>query len=57
MKVFGYDEIDVESETTVQREIRGLEVVLVLDNTGSMNTNNNIDALKDASDAFVEILI
>ncbi|MCB1531004.1 MAG: hypothetical protein H6853_04390 [Rhodospirillales bacterium] len=56
MRIFGIDEVDVMAETVVQREIRGLEVVLVLDNTGSMSTNNNIGALKDASENFVNIL-
>lgn len=56
MKIFGYDYVNVDAETVVQREIRGLEVVLVLDNTGSMNTNNNIDTLKEASENFVDIL-
>ncbi len=56
MTYFGYDTVTVESETTVQREVRGLEVVLVLDNTGSMSTNDNITALREASTNFVEIL-
>lgn len=56
MKIFGKDTVDVSTETVVQREVRGLEVVLVLDNTGSMSTNNNIGALKEASESFIEIL-
>ncbi len=56
MKIFGFDLIDVSSQTTVVREVRGLEIVLVLDNTGSMSTNNNIQALRDASTNFVQIL-
>jgi Flp pilus assembly protein TadG len=48
LTLIGIDDIDVAAETTVQREVQGLEVALVLDNTGSMSSNNNIDKLKDA---------
>jgi Flp pilus assembly protein TadG len=54
--VIGIDNIDVEADTTVQREVQGLEVVLVLDNTGSMASNNNIGTLREASENFVNIL-
>ncbi|MBX2834819.1 MAG: pilus assembly protein [Micavibrio sp.] len=54
--VIGIDEIDVEAETTVQREVQGLEVVMVLDNTGSMSSNNNIGTLRTASKSFINIL-
>ena len=56
MRVMGIDEIDVDAQTVVQREVKGLEVVLVLDNTGSMSTNNNIAKLRTAACEFVEIL-
>ncbi|MCB1532947.1 MAG: VWA domain-containing protein [Alphaproteobacteria bacterium] len=56
LKIVGIEEIDVSAETTVQREVQGLEVAMVLDNTGSMANNNNIEALKDASEAFINIL-
>lgn len=56
MKVFGYDTVDVDAQTIVQREVRGLEVVMVLDNTGSMSTNDNIGTLKTATANFIEIL-
>lgn len=56
LSVLGIDELDVGAETVVQREVKGLEVVLVLDNTGSMSTNNNIGKLRQAACEFVEIL-
>lgn len=56
LNVIGIDELEVEAETTVVREVQGLEVVLVLDNTGSMSSNNNIDSLKDATESFINIL-
>jgi len=54
--ILGVDVIDVVADTTVQREVKGLEVVLVLDNTGSMATNNNIGKLRTATCEFIEIL-
>ena len=56
MKIFGYKKIDVDAVTIVQREVRGLEVVMVLDNTGSMTTDNNIGTLRTATRSFIEIL-
>src|SRR5690606_721071 len=52
MQILGVDYIDVYEETGVVREVRGLEVVLVLDNTGSMSTNNNIATLRTATKNF-----
>lgn len=56
MSIMGVDYIDVQEETQVIREMRGLEVAMVLDNTGSMATNNNISALRTASTNFINIL-
>lgn len=60
MKIMGHDHINVHSETTVAREVQGIEVVLVLDNTGSMGTSyngkTNITRLKEASESFVNIM-
>ncbi|HPD83048.1 MAG: TadE/TadG family type IV pilus assembly protein [Alphaproteobacteria bacterium] len=56
MNLFGYETVDVDASTTVRREVRGLEVVMVLDNTGSMSTDNNIGTLKTATANFIQIL-
>jgi len=56
MNIFGFDVMEVDVKTIVQREVRGLEVVMVLDNTGSMNTNDNIETLRTASENFITIL-
>jgi Flp pilus assembly protein TadG len=56
LPVLGIDYINVSAQTVVVREVQGLEVVMVLDNTGSMSTNNNIAALKDGSKNFINIL-
>lgn len=55
MRVLGINEMTVSEETIVVREVRGLEVVLVLDITGSM-AGSNIRALREAATNFVEIL-
>ncbi len=54
--LIGVNTISVTASSQVQREIRGLEVVMVLDNTGSMSTNNNIRSLKTAATNFINIL-
>jgi len=56
MRIFGYDYIDVYVEATVRKELRGIETVLVMDNTGSMSSNNNIATLRTAAKDFVQIM-
>ncbi len=56
MHVLGIHEITVRSGTVVSREVVGIEVVLVLDNTGSMATNDNIGTLRTAARNFVDIM-
>lgn len=55
MQVVGVHTITVSASTQVIRETKGLDVVLVLDNTGSMS-GSRLTALKSASRAFTEIL-
>ncbi|MFN3828148.1 MAG: VWA domain-containing protein [Micavibrio sp.] len=55
MRVLGIESLTVASTTTVAREIKGLEVVLVLDNTGSMGASN-MASLRTATTNFVNIL-
>ena len=55
MRLLGKDTLRVEAFTAVRREVRGIEVALVLDNTGSMR-GSKIEALRTASRNFVEIL-
>ena len=47
MRIFNYDYLDVHAESEVVRELGGVEVVLVLDVTGSMS-GSKIQALKNA---------
>jgi Flp pilus assembly protein TadG len=56
MRLVGIDELQVECNTTVHRNVQGLEVALVLDVTGSMSTNDNISALRTAATNFINIL-
>jgi Flp pilus assembly protein TadG len=56
IQVLGVSQVVVEEEAVVRREIRALEVAMVLDVTGSMSTNNNIAALRNAASTFTNIL-
>lgn len=55
MGIFGINEITVNEESQVIRELSGVEVALVLDVTGSM-AGNNITALRTASLNFLDIM-
>lgn len=55
MKYFGQDFLNVRASTEVTRELSGIEVVLVLDVTGSM-AGTNIAALRTASTEFVNTM-
>lgn len=55
MHLLGRDYVMVEAFTAVRREVRGIEVALVLDNTGSMR-GGNIEALRTAAETFVNVI-
>jgi Flp pilus assembly protein TadG len=56
MRIWGKNYVDVTVQNVIRKELRGIEVALVMDNTGSMSTNNNIQALRDAATSFVNIM-
>ena len=56
MRVLGHDTITVGARTVVRRATRGMELVLVMDNTGSMRSSGKIDTMKDAAQTLVNIL-
>ncbi len=60
MRITGIEYITVESRAVVRKDLRGLEIALVLDVTGSMWSTSggrtNIRALKDASRDFINII-
>lgn len=53
MSVFGFGTIDVSASTEVTRETRGMELALVMDNTGSMRSGGKMDAMKTAATNLV----
>ena len=55
MKVIGFNEMTVSSTTVVKRANRGMELMLVMDNTGSMS-GSKITAMKAAATDLVNIL-
>lgn len=55
LHILGHDKITVAARATVRKQIKGVEAVLVLDNTGSMGTTN-MNALKTAARTFVNIM-
>jgi len=56
MGLFGIQYLDVSVNVEVTRESKGLEISLVLDNTGSMGSNGKIQALKTATNELIGIL-
>lgn len=59
MAALGYNVLGVDARATVRKQVKGVEAVLVLDNTGSMSytppgeTIENIEALQNAASLFV----
>ncbi len=56
MAVVGIDDMDVNAEVEVTREMKGLELALVLDTTGSMADAGKMTALKQAGNDLISIL-
>jgi Flp pilus assembly protein TadG len=60
MGIFGYNTMTASASSEITRAVTGLELVMVLDNTGSMTQTINgiakIDALKSAATSLVNIL-
>jgi Flp pilus assembly protein TadG len=56
MKIAGVPEMTVSARTVIQRELRGMELVLVMDNTGSMRGNGGMAAMKPAATDLIDIL-
>ena len=56
MKVVGKETVDVFAEVEVTKKVKSIEVVLVMDVTGSMSSNNNIATLRTAATNFVNTM-
>ena len=55
MRVFGRDTMNVGAQAVIERETTGMELALVLDNTGSLY-GANFTALQNAANDLVDIL-
>ncbi len=55
-RVLGFDTIRVGEENRVRLATRGMELALIMDNTGSMRSGGKIDVMKDAARDLVDIL-
>ncbi len=56
MALFGFDKVTVAGLTEVTRETRGLELAMVMDNTGSMASNNKMGDMKAAATSLLDKL-
>ncbi len=56
MTLFGYDDIVLSATTEVTSETRGLELVIVMDNTGSMGSGTKMDDAQDAASNLLQAL-
>ncbi len=55
-RVLGYEVMTVNARSVVQRADRGMELVLVMDNTGSMRSSNKIGEMRAAAHELIDIL-
>ena len=56
MKLANIDHIDIGTTNTITKKERNIELVLVLDTTGSMGSGGKIAALKSAAKKMVDTL-
>src|SRR5262249_45106708 len=56
MRVVGFNTLNVHAETTVTRLNREMELVLAMDNTGSMAQNNKMTSMQTAALNLLSIL-
>lgn len=56
LQILSLAEITVSARALVYREIRGLELALVMDNTGSMRSGGKMDAMKTAAGDLIEAI-
>jgi Flp pilus assembly protein TadG len=56
LKIISKNSIEVIASATIIRETTGLEMVLVMDNTGSMASFGRLAALKDSAHELIDIL-
>lgn len=56
MRLFGQDGVTVDARAVVERTTPAAEIVLIMDNTGSMRSGNKIGAMKQAALDLVSIV-
>ncbi len=56
MHLFGFENVTVTSRGVIRRENRGMELTLVMDNTGSMRSGGKMSTMKDAALDLVDII-
>ncbi len=56
MWIFGNQTMTVSARTVIHRVVTGLELALVLDNTGSMRSGGKMDAMKAAAHELIDIV-
>jgi Flp pilus assembly protein TadG len=55
MRVFGHEQMTVSARTVIERQTTGMELALVLDNTGSM-FGTNFNAMQAAAYDLIEVI-
>lgn len=56
MRIFGTNSVPVTAQSEITLSNKGIELVLVMDNTGSMASNGKLTAMKNAASDLVNIL-
>ncbi len=57
MQMAGFNQVSVGALSEIKLNEKKIELVMVLDNTGSMGWNGKLNALKDASNTLLDVLI
>jgi Flp pilus assembly protein TadG len=56
MRILGHEEMAISARAVVQRAVRGMELALVMDNTGSMRSGGKIETMKNAAHLLIDTL-
>lgn len=56
MRLIGQDTLTVNVKAVVRRQMKGMELALVMDNTGSMRSNSKMDTMKAAAADMINSL-
>jgi Flp pilus assembly protein TadG len=56
MRILGHNDMTVRASNVIHRTVKGMELALVMDNTGSMASNSRMTLMKAAATDLVNIL-